>query len=67
MADVVCAFDGENSMERVAVKLFRDGIIGPTYVLEAFSRECQSLAELGSHPNIIRLIDFGTDPESERK
>ena len=67
MADVVCAFDSGNSMERVAVKLFRDGIIGPTYVLEAFSRECQSLAELGSHPNIIRLIDFGTDPESERK
>jgi superfamily I DNA and/or RNA helicase len=67
MADVVCAFDSQRSMERVAVKLFRDGMVGPGYVLEAFSRECQSLVELNSHPNIIRLIDFGTDAESDRK
>lgn len=67
MADVYCAFDHDRSMERVAVKLFRDGIVGPNYVLEAFSRECQSLAELNSHPNTIGLIDFGTDSESERK
>jgi hypothetical protein len=67
MADVLCAVDTQRSMERVAVKLFRDGIIGPNYVLEAFSRECQSLDQLSTHANIIRLIDFGTDQESERK
>ncbi len=67
MADVFCAFDSENSMERVAIKLFREGMFGPTYVLEAFSRECRSLAELGSHPNVVRMIDFGTDLDSERK
>ncbi|MCR4378055.1 MAG: AAA domain-containing protein [Rhodospirillales bacterium] len=67
MADVLCAVDTKRSMEPVAVKLFRDGIVGPSFVLEAFSRECRSLAELNNHPSIIPLIDFGTDQDSERK
>ncbi len=61
MAEVICAFDNERGMQRVAIKLFRDGLVNIDYVLEAFSRECASLVELNSHPNVVKLIDYGTD------
>ncbi len=67
MAEVICAFDNERGMQRVAIKLFRDGLVNIDYVLEAFSRECASLVELNSHPNVVKLIDYGTDRDSGRK
>jgi serine/threonine protein kinase len=66
-AEVYAAFDSEQSMQRVAVKLFKDGIVAPSFVLESFSRECESLSELNTHSNTITLIDFGTDTETQRK
>ena len=66
MAEVLCAFDSSNAMEKVAIKLFRESF-DSRLVLEAFSRECDSLEKLNAHPNIIPLIDFGTDADGDRK
>ena len=60
MAEVLCAFDSANSMQKVAVKLFKE-IHQSKLVMEAFARECESLEKLNSHPNIIPLLDFGND------
>lgn len=60
MAEVLCAFDSTNSMQKVAVKLFKE-IHQSRLVMEAFGRECESLEKLNSHPNIIPLLDFGND------
>ena len=43
MAEVLCAFDSANSMQKVAVKLFK-GIHQSKLIMEAFARECESLA-----------------------
>ena len=37
------------------------------FALEAFSRETRSLKELNSHPNIAKILDAGTDGNSQRK
>ena len=67
MAEVYLAVDMQNGRKEVAVKLFRAGIADERCVLEAFSRECKSLEELNNHPNVVQLIDFGTDDQTGRK
>lgn len=66
MAEVICTYDSENSMQKAAIKLFREEFDSPL-VTEAFSRECESLEKLNSNPNIIKLLDFGRDEPTGRR
>jgi len=66
LAEVLCAFDSAASMKRAAIKLFRENC-DSRLVMEAFARECESLEKLNSHPNIIPLLDYGTDAGTGRK
>ncbi|HEX7929338.1 MAG TPA: protein kinase [Sphingomicrobium sp.] len=67
LAQVLRTYDRKNQMRPVAIKLFREGSLDTRVVLEAFARECESLAKVSGHVNIVPLVDHGTDPESGRK
>lgn len=61
MSRVVRAVDLQDGMKRVAVKLFDKDAFEQPAVIEAFSRECESLQRLSSHENIVTLVDLGRD------
>jgi len=66
MADVYRATDlGVPSHRPVAVKVFRYGALDEEVLRESFRRETLALKEL-AHPNIVELLDAGTDPETKR-
>ena len=67
LAQVLRTYDKKNQMRPVAIKLFREGSLDTRVVLEAFARECESLAKVSGHVNIVPLVDYGTDPGSGRK
>jgi serine/threonine protein kinase len=46
----------------VAVKVLRAELTGKEVALERFFREAKTISQL-THPNIVRLIDFGQDRE----
>lgn len=48
----------------VALKVVRPDLEGQELFMERFFREARVIAEL-SHPNIVRLIDFGQDRSNE--
>jgi serine/threonine protein kinase len=60
MATVYKAYD--TRLERhVAIKVIRNDLFGPTlleHMLKRFEREARALAKL-SHPNIVKVLDFG--------
>lgn len=64
MSKVVRAADMQNGLARVAVKIFDKDAFQQNIVMEAFSRECESLQKLASHENIVGLLDIGRDSES---
>ncbi len=64
MSQVLRAVDSKNAMARVAIKLFDRQAFQQNLVMEAFHRECESLQKLGSHPNIVTLLDIGRDRET---
>lgn len=64
MSEVVRAVDMENGATPVAVKVFPKDAFQQNFVMEAFSRECESLKRLSSHENIVTLVDIGRDQES---
>eukprot|EP01036_Dinobryon_divergens_P033746 gene33746-43610_t len=66
MAEVLCAYDSHNGMQKAAIKLFRENF-DSQLVTEAFSRECESLEKLNANPNIITLLDFGRDVPTGRR
>ena len=49
-----------------AIKFFKTEAEAGRLHLEAYSRECRALQRL-DHPNIVRVLDVGTDPESGRR
>ena len=65
MAEVHRAFDATNC-QPVAIKFFKTDIEAGRLHLEAYSRECRALQRL-DHPNIVRVLDVGTDAESGRR
>ncbi len=48
----------------VAIKLLRGEAVPDEHVKRRFIREARVISGF-SHPNIVRLIDFGTDPDRE--
>ena len=64
MSEVVRAVDMKNAATRVAVKIFPQDAFQQNVVMEAFSRECESLKRLSSHENIVTLVDIGRDQDS---
>lgn len=62
MADVYKAIDMQ-SEKHVAVKIFKHGTLEEDVLKEAFKREMNALKEL-KHPNIVELLDIGTDEET---
>jgi serine/threonine protein kinase len=64
MAEVYSATDMENNQQRVAVKLFKHGIINDEIIAESFRRETQALKEL-EHLHIVKLFDAGMDENTE--
>ncbi|MDM8559493.1 AAA domain-containing protein [Candidatus Parabeggiatoa sp. HSG14] len=64
MAEIYSAIDQENDQKRVAVKLFKHGIIKDEVLAESFRRETKALEEL-EHPNIVKLFDAGIDKNTE--
>ena len=65
MATVYRALDVLEA-QHVAIKFFKTEIGADPLHLEAYSRECRALQRL-DHPNIVRVLDVGTDPESGRR
>ena len=65
MAEVHRAFDVVNG-QPVAIKFFKTEIEAGRLHVEAYSRECRALQRL-DHPNIVRVLDVGTDDESGRR
>ena len=49
---------------KVAIKVLRTELLDREIALERFYRESKIISEL-SHPNIVRLIDFGQDRERD--
>ncbi len=49
---------------QVAIKVLRDELLDREVALERFWRESKIISEL-THPNIVRLIDFGQDRERD--
>ncbi len=49
---------------KVAVKVLRDELSDRELALERFYRESKIISEL-THPNIVRLVDFGQDRERD--
>ncbi|PZV36409.1 serine/threonine-protein kinase [Mesorhizobium kowhaii] len=64
ISKVVRAVDLENGLAKVALKIFDKDAFQQNVVMEAFSRECESLEKLSSHDNIVSLIDLGRDAAS---
>lgn len=64
MSNVVRAADMQNGLAHVAVKIFDKDAFQQNIVMEAFSRECESLQKLASHENIVGLLDIGRDSDS---
>lgn len=48
----------------VAIKVLRADLTNPEVALERFFREAKTISKL-SHPNIVKLIDFGQDRDRE--
>ncbi|MEM1347620.1 MAG: protein kinase [Myxococcota bacterium] len=48
----------------VAIKVLRNELVGREIALERFYRESKIISDL-THPNIVRLIDFGQDAERD--
>ena len=65
MAEIHRAFDVANG-QPVAIKFFKTEIEAGRLHVEAYSRECRALQRL-DHPNIVRVLDVGTDDESGRR
>ena len=65
MAEVYRAFDVASG-QPVAIKFFKTDIEADRLLLEAYSRECRALQRL-DHPNIVRVLDIGTDADSGRR
>ena len=63
MADVYKAIDMQSGLRQVAVKIFKYGTLEEDVIKEAFKREMNALKEL-KHPNIVELLDIGTDEET---
>ena len=63
MADVYKAIDMQSGLRQVAVKIFKHGTLEEDVIKEAFKREMNALKEL-KHPNIVELLDIGTDEET---
>ena len=64
MADVYRAMDLSGDSE-VAVKVFRFDVLSDALIAEAFRRETEAMKNC-SHPNILRLLDSGIEPNSKR-
>lgn len=60
MADVYQASDMLDNLQRVAVKVFKDGQIEADILAESFKRETLALQQL-KHPGIVELLDSGKD------
>lgn len=67
MAEVYAANDKKEDFKKVAIKLFKPDARKRELVRAAFAREVGALIELGSHPNIVKVIDHGTDEITERQ
>ncbi len=65
MAEIWRAIDMVDAQRSVAIKLFKPDLEGDRLHLEAYVRECQALQRL-DHPNIVRIIDGGRDPDGRR-
>src|SRR5689334_14811344 len=65
MGEVRKAQDMEES-RTVAIKFFKEDFAGDRYTSEAFTRESRNLQAL-DHPNIVRVIDGGVDPDGRRR
>jgi len=61
MSRVMRAVDMQNGGAKVAIKIFDKDAFPQKIVMEAFSRECESLQALSAHPHIVTLIDIGRD------
>ena len=66
MAEIRRAVDMVDGQKSVAIKLFKPDIDADRLHLEAYSRECRALQRL-DHPNIVRILDGGTDRNSGRR
>ena len=66
MAEIRRAVDMVDGQKSVAIKLFGPDIDLNRVHLEAYSRESRALQRL-DHPNIVRILDGGTDTESGRR
>ena len=66
MAEIRRAIDMVAGQKSVAIKFFKADIEADRLHLEAYSRECRALQRL-HHPNIVRILDGGTEPESGRR
>ena len=65
MAEVYRAFDVVED-RHVAIKFFKTEAEAGRLHIEAYSRESRALQRL-EHPNIVRVLDVGTDSESGRR
>ena len=66
MAEILRAIDILEDQKPVAIKMFKENLESDRIHLEAYSRENRALQRL-DHPNIVRILDGGTDPESGRR
>lgn len=66
MAEIHRAIDIEENGQSVAIKFFKADLDADRLHLEAYSRECTILQRL-THPNIVKILDGGTDSESGRR
>ena len=64
-AEVYEGIDLENRGEKVAVKIIKDVVVTQELARLAFERETKCLSRL-THPNIVRWVDAGRDPETNR-
>ena len=65
MGEVRKAQDMKES-RTVAIKFFKEDFASDKYTSEAFTRESRNLQAL-DHPNIVRVIDGGVDPDGRRR
>jgi serine/threonine protein kinase len=67
MAEVYRAVDMKQEGKIVAIKLIKHGVIERELTRTAFSREVGALIDLGSHQNIVSVLDHGVDAKTERQ
>jgi serine/threonine protein kinase len=65
MADVYKAADTSADDQIVAIKMFRVDVLDDVLAREAFRRESEAIRNC-EHPNIVKLLDTGTDADSKR-